>query len=181
MKYMKLIVLIMTFTVSLVQAQKNSKNYIGPLHFLKGSWNVNNFEWKNDKWSKLGMTSSIINLEHDGKFIHEKVKYLSKFGEINMLTNIAYDSRLKKFKLCAMDKEYGYMDIYFGEWINNQLVFTNLESDIPVKLNDGRELSFKLTYVKVNNQTFTHLVEGTFDKGKTWFKFSKGTYTKQLK
>ena len=168
----------MVVTTSLVHAQKmNTKNSIEVLHFLEGNWNIDNYELKVEKWKSLGNTSSKFILEHNGKFITEKVKYLTKYGEINMITSIGYDNRLKKFKLCAMDKEYGYMDIYFGEWINNNLVFTNLESDMPVQLDDGKELSFRLTYSKISNQSFTHLVEGTYDKGKTWFSFSKSTYT----
>jgi hypothetical protein len=62
--------------------------------------------------------------------------------------------------------------------MDSKVVFANLESDVPVKLEDGRELSFRLTYSQISNQTFTHLVEGTFDKGKTWFRFSKSVYTK---
>ncbi|NAS29895.1 DUF1579 domain-containing protein [Flavobacteriaceae bacterium R38] len=168
----------MTLTVSPAQAQETFKNYVETLHFLNGDWNIENYKWEANTWQVIGNTVSTITIEHQGKFITEKVKYLSKYGEINMITNIGYDNRLKKFKLCAMDKEYGYMDIYYGEWINGDLVFTNLESDIPVKLEDGRKLSFRLTYSKISNQTFTHLVEGTFDKGKTWFRFSKSDYTK---
>lgn len=164
---------LMVLTPLLAKAQKNT---VETLHSLNGHWNIENYEWKANTWQTIGNTNSTITSEHQGKFISEKVKYLSKYGEINIITNIGYDNRLKKFKLCAMDKEFGFMDIYYGQWINGALVFTNLESDIPVKLEDGRELSFRLTYSNINNQGFTHLVEGTFDKGKTWFKFSKGIY-----
>lgn len=175
-KSIKLFVFIMTLTASFTQAQNNT---IETLHFLKGNWKVDNYELVENQWKSIGTTHSKINLEHEGRFISEKVKYLSKYGEINMITNIGYDNRLKKLKLCAMDKEYGYMDIYFGEWIDNNLVFTNLESDLPVKLDDGKELSFRLTFSKKSSQTFTHLVEGTYDKGKTWFSFSRSIYIKQ--
>ncbi|MDC6364878.1 MULTISPECIES: DUF1579 family protein [Flavobacteriaceae] len=167
--------MLIVLTPSLLQAQKNN---VDTLHLLNGNWNIENYEWKANTWHPIGSTASTITIEHQGKFMSEKVKYLSKYGEINLIINIGYDNRLKKFKLCAMDKEYGYMDIYNGEWINEDLVFTNLDSDIPVKLEDGRKLSFRLTYSKLSDQTFTHLVEGTFDKGKTWFSFSKSVYTR---
>lgn len=173
----KFLWMLMVLMPLLLQAQKNT---VESIHFLSGNWNIDNYELKDKKWKLIGTTNSKTILEYDGRFISEKVKYLTKFGEINMITNIGYDNRLKKFKLCAMDKEYGYMDIYYGEWINENLVFTNLKSDIPIKFEDGRELSFRLTYSKISDQTFTHLVEGSYDKGKTWFSFSKSVYTRLI-
>jgi len=68
--------------------------------------------------------------------------------------------------------------IYFGEWKDENLVFVNLESDMPVILDDGNEMFFRLTYSEISKQGFTHLVEGTVDKGKTWFSFSKALLKK---
>jgi hypothetical protein len=45
-------------------------------------------------------------------------------------------------------------------------------------MEDGRELSFRLTYSLIKKNSFEHLVEGTFDRGKTWFPFSKGFYSR---
>ncbi len=177
-KLKKVMFFVLVMIMSFTHAQKVNVNSMESLIDFEGNWNVDNYELKDEKWELIGATSSKITLEHDGKFISEKVKYLTKYGEINMITNIGYDNRLKKFKLCAMDKEYGYMDVYFGEWINEELVFTNLESDIPVKLEDGKTLSFRLTYSAINNRSFTHLVEGTYDNGKTWFSFSKSICTR---
>ena len=177
--FLYVIFLSMFIITTSINAQNTSlKHKSEALGFLEGHWDIENYALENEKWNSIGSTNSIINVEFNGKFVTEKVKYLTKFGEINMITNIGFDNKVKSFKLCAMDKEYGYMDIYFGKWINNDLVFTNLESDEPIQMEDGKELFFRLTYSEINKQGFTHLVEGTYDNGESWFSFSKSRYTR---
>ena len=149
-------------------------------HFLEGNWTVENFTLNKDKeWELIGETSSKNTFIHNGKFINENVKYLNASGEINMISYIGYDTRIQSYKLSAMDKEFGVMDIYRGEIKENDIVFTNLNSDAPFKMESGKSLWFKLTYKDITTNSFTHLVEGTFDKGKTWFIFSKATFKRQ--
>jgi Protein of unknown function (DUF1579) len=149
------------------------------ISFLEGTWSIENLEFNDKKeWTRIGTTNSVIQWRHDGRFLAETAKYLTSYGEINMITHIGFDSRSNSYKLSAMDKEYGLMDIYKGTWSNGKLVFTNLESDLPIIMEDDRELSFRLTYSSINNNGFEHLVEGTFDGGKTWFPFSKGIYSR---
>ncbi len=147
------------------------------ISFLEGSWSIENYEFSEEKgWSNIGTSNSVIQSKHDGRFLAETAKYLTSYGEINMITHIGFDSRSKSYKLSAMDKEYGLMDIYVGGWSSGDLVFSNLEADLPIVMEDGRELSFRLTYSSIKKNSFVHLVEGTFDGGKTWFPFSKGIY-----
>lgn len=176
----KLAVLFSVLSIFLVKAQDAEiPQKMKDLAFMEGTWSIENFSNKKDKgWSSIGSSWANIILEHDGRFIKEQAKYLTDFGEINMITHIGFDSRINSYKLSAMDKEYGLMDIYFGEWVGGNLIFTNLESDKPVIMGDGQELSFRLSYMDVESHKFTHMVEGTFDKGKTWFPFSKSVYTK---
>lgn len=149
------------------------------ISFLEGTWSIENQEFDMEKgWDTIGTSNSVIQWKHDGRFLAETAKYLTSYGEINMITHIGFDSRSKNYKLSAMDKEYGLMDIYLGRWSGNDLVFTNLESDLPIVMEDGRELSFRLTYSLIKKNSFEHLVEGTFDRGKTWFPFSKGFYSR---
>ena len=150
------------------------------LHFLEGEWQVENFSKDQDKWKHLGNTESMINLEHHGRFVSERTKFLTRFGEINMITFIGFDSKAKEFKLTAMDKEYGLMDVYFGNWVHGDLIFDNLESDLPIQLQDGNEMHFRVSYKTITKNSFTHLVEGTTDKGKTWSVFSKAVFTKKF-
>lgn len=148
------------------------------ISFLEGSWSIENFEFSEENgWTNIGTSNSVIQTKHDGRFLAETAKYLTSYGEINMITHIGFDSRSKSYKLSAMDKEYGLMDIYVGTWCGDDLVFTNLESDLPIVMEDGRNLSFRLTYSSIKKNYFEHLVEGTFDGGKTWFPFSKGLYS----
>ena len=165
---------------SIVHSQEmNNKKNIEALHFLEGDWSIDNLVLKDDKWESIGSTNAEFKLDLNGKFVIEKVKYLTKFGQLTMITIIGYDSRLNNFKLSNMGADYGNMDIYFGEWMNDDLVFTNLTSDLPAILDDEQELSFRLTYSEIGNQGFTHFVEGTLDKGKTWFYYAKSIYSKR--
>ncbi len=173
------IILMILIIPKFVDAQEVSPDKdIKALHFLEGNWSVENYILKSGKWETIGTTNAKFDIELNGKFINEKVKYLTKYGELNMTTVIGYDSRLKNFKLSSMDADYGNMDIYIGEWTDEELVFTNLNSDLPIVLDDGKELFFRLTYSEINYESFTHVVEGTTDMGETWFNFSKSTYTK---
>lgn len=148
---------------------------------LAGQWEVENYINQDNEWKNIGNTSSTIELVHEGRFISEKSKFLTAFGEINMITYIGFDSKQGRYKLTAMDKEYGLMDIYLGDWESDQLVFDNLKSDLPVKLDDGSEMHFRLTYKEIAVNSFTHLVEGTTDKGKSWFIFSKSMFKSKSK
>ncbi len=149
------------------------------LHMLSGQWEIENYVNEQGEWKNIGNTSSTIELVHDGKFISENSKFLTAFGEINMITFIGFDGKRSQYKLSAMDKEYGLMDIYLGEWINNELIFDNINSDLPVKLEDGGEMHFRLTYKEISADSFTHLVEGSTDKGRTWFIFSKSLFKRK--
>ena len=165
----------------LVNAQTSDKSEkMEFFNFLLGDWTVKNLKLnKENSWELLGVTSSKNSMVLGGKFVKENVKYLSDFGEINMITYIGYDSRVKSYKLSAMDKEYGVMDIYLGQVNGKSVVFTNLNSDSPFIMKDGKQLWFKLTYKDITENSFTHLVEGTLDKGKTWFMFSKANFKRK--
>lgn len=159
--------------------QENPADPLKKLDFLIGDWTIENFKSNTDgSWESMGSSASAISWDNGDRFIREMAKHLTQFGEINMLTYIAFDSRLNGFKLTAMDKEYGLMDVYHGEYTSNRLVFTNLESDIPIKMQDGKQLSFRLTYTFQNDQKFSQLVEGTYDKGENWFVFARSDYTR---
>ncbi len=185
MKFLKLLFVNLIFLLLLGQIQINAqasviKEKMKVFNFLSGNWTVENFKLNsNKKWESLGETYSKNSFVHDGKFVKENVKYLTASGEINMITFIGYDHRIKSYKLSAMDKEYGAMDIYLGKINNNDIVFTNLNSDAPFIMDNGKSLWFKLTYKEITENSFTHLVEGTMDKGKTWFVFSKANFKKE--
>lgn len=171
--------LVLLSTLVSAQTVDGTKN-IEDLHFLKGKWSVNNYELKGKEWEPIGTTDAEFIIELNGKFISERVKYITKFGELNMITIIGFDGRLNNFKLSNMGADFGYMDIYFGKWIKDDLIFTNLKSDLPSMLDDGKELYFRLTYSEITSESFTHLVEGTIDNGETWFIFSKSVYSKKM-
>jgi len=169
------LVLILFCTVA--SGQESPADQLKKLDFLIGDWAIENFKSNADgSWESLGSSTSVISWDNGGRFIREMAKHLTQFGEINMLTYIAFDYRLNGFKLTAMDKEYGLMDVYHGEYTNDQLIFTNLKSDIPIKMEDGKELSFRLTYTFKSDKEFSQLVEGTYDKGETWFVFARSDY-----
>ena len=177
-RYRSLLILICLAFTTIVKGQNNTDS-MSSVHFLSGEWKVENYFQDDGVWKKLGETKAICKLEHDGKFVSERTTFLTQYGEINMITFIGFDTKANKFKLTAMDKEYGLMDVYLGDWTDNQLIFDNLQSDLPVKTQDGKDLYFRLTYKDISADHFTHLVEGTTDNGKNWFIFSKSIFIKK--
>nr|WP_298994907.1 hypothetical protein [uncultured Allomuricauda sp.] len=148
------------------------------MEFLIADWKVSNFKIKEGQWSLVGDTHSSIKAILKGSFLSEKVKYLVDASELNMVIHIGHDHRTGHLKLSAMDQEYGLMDIYTGDFLENKIVFTNLKSDQPIDFGEGKKLSFRLTYSNIQEDSFEHLVEGTYDKGQTWFPFAKSIYQK---
>lgn len=157
-------------SVMTAQAQDQDTTKMARLAFLVSDWEVVPSE------EALKSTTSSISWVHDGQFIEEHVKHLTKYGEINMITFIGYDARIQSYKLTAMDKEYGQMDVYVGDWEDDQLIFTNITSDAPIQMPDGQPLNFRITYFDINKDSFSHKVEGTYDQGATWFTFSINQY-----
>ncbi len=161
------------------EARKDSP--LKNIEFLIADWKVSNFEKKDGRWRLVGDTHSSIKAILEGSFLSEKVKYLVGTSELNMVVHIGHDHRIGHLKLSAMDQEYGLMDVYTGDFLENKIVFTNLMSDQPIDFGEGKKLSFRLTYSNIKKDSFEHLVEGTYDEGQTWFPFAKSIYRKQLK
>lgn len=161
---------------SIFAQEEKLSNRLEPLNFILGDWNVTTYG-KDSTGSRVSgaLTSAIIGTIHDGGFIKEEVKYQGPAFTINMVTFIGYDPRANKYKLCAMDKEFQVMDIYYGDWSGEKLVFTNLESDKPFDFGNGQTVHFRITYTPTENG-FDHKVEGTSDKGANWFYFSHSEF-----
>lgn len=156
-------------------SQENSSDQMKKLNFLISDWKVIE---TSGSVASLDTTRASIKWLHEGKFVQELVQHKTQFGEINMLTIIGFDSRWGKYKLTAMDKEYGMMDTYEGDWQGGQLIFTNLNSDKAISMEDGKQLNFRLTYYDIESNSYYHKVEGTYDRGETWFTFSISQYLK---
>ncbi len=162
-----------------VAQQKKIHPQLEDVKFLMDEWTVSNYKFEENQWKSLGDTSSKVETVHEGRFVVEQVSYLVSTGELNMTIIIGYDYRRQQLKLCALDKQYGLMDVYVGKWQEDRLVFDNLNSDVPIALGEGKQLSFKLTYLDIGEDSFEHLVEGTYDRGKTWFPFSRSVYRRK--
>ena len=94
-------------------SQVNTPEQMKKLNFLISNWKV--IETSGSVASS-DTTQASIKWLHEGKFVQELVQHNTQFGEINMLTIIGFDSRWGRYKLTAMDKEYGMMDTYEGDW-----------------------------------------------------------------
>ena len=163
------------FLSHLVFSQDESK--MEKLFPLVGDYNLITYDHFTGNWTKGSSTKSNIEKVFDGVFLKESVVYSTENMNITMITYIGYDQRIGKYKLCAMDKEFQSMDIYFGDWEESKLVFTNLYSDKPFTMDDGSKFHFRLTYSFTENG-FNHLVEGTKDEGKSWMPFSKSEFNR---
>ena len=151
---------------------------IGELELLVGRFAIKNQSLTPDGgWQTVGWSAATIAPSQAGRFLEEEAQYLMSDMEINMHTFIGYDDRLRGFKLAAMDKEFGLMDIYYGEQTKEGAYsFTNIESDIPFTIGEDQFMHFRLTYDQLSEQGFVHLVEGTMDGGESWQPFTRSIY-----
>ena len=172
---MKKIVLLSVLSVIGSFCLAQEKNKMNLLDRLIGDYEVVSSELTEKGWIKGEPTSSSIESVFDGRFLKEQTKHKTPNMELNMLVYIGYDSRVDQYKLTVMDKEYGIMDTYYGHLSGKSLMFTNMESDVPFVYQDGSEVHFRLTY-EFTDSGINLSVEGTKDKGESWFWFSKATY-----
>ena len=84
-------------------------------------------------------------------------------------TFITYDQYRKLYRLAAIDDTFGLMDIYEGDFMNdNTLQVTNLRADTNFPTNDGGEMYFRLTFTELDENTREFLVERSSDNGANW-------------
>ena len=129
-------------------------------------------------WTKGGEGKATFETILGGKFIQEKIKTTFGQGTLTMHNTIGIDPRESAFRLFAMDREYGSMDMYKGRAEGNDLIFDNLDSDKRFQSPTGESLAFRLNFVYISATEHHLLVEYTKDDGTTWYPYAKNIYKK---
>lgn len=91
---------------------------------------------------------------------------------------IGIDPRAEEFRVLALDKEFGTMDVYKGSYEDHKLPVTNL-GDSGFLVEDGKSMHFRLVYTMPTNGKMYLAVDYTVDRGATWFPFQRVIYTRQ--
>ncbi|MBJ2176032.1 hypothetical protein JBL43_17395 [Aureibaculum sp. A20] len=153
-------------------------NRFSAIKFLVGSYSIDVFSYIHAKgWVKSGEGNSEFVIEDT--FITEKVKLNKENYVINLTNTIGSDECDKAFRLLSLDIPVGSIEIYKGEFDNESLVFTNLESETKVKDKVGEEVSFKLIYKPLSENENELIVGYTKNNGKTWRPYVKNIYRRK--
>lgn len=130
------------------------------------------------KFAKVGTGKATIGTALDGTFLQEEKATKVGQGGLTMLNIIGIDPRTGGFRLFAMDKEFGTMDIYLGKADGKNLVFDNVKSDAKFVNQNGSSLSFRLTYTFESVDRNILVVESTEDEGTTWKPYARAVYNR---
>lgn len=153
------------------------KPHLKPYVYMLGHYNVEVYApLPNGKWKQDGTGFATFTPIMDGTYIREDVSTATSTYNLTMINTMGIDSRSNKFKLFALDKEYGVMDVYEGQVSGDTIRVTNLHSDEKFIGQDGQEMSFRLTYNLVPEGAFELLVEFTTDEGRSWKPYARHRY-----
>jgi len=154
-----------------------STSKIKDFEFLIGSFEVHvNLPDGKGGWQQGGKGTAEFYPILDNTFIREEIATTMGNTTFTMSNTFGIDGRSGQTRLFALDREYSTMDIYYGKIEEDKLIYDNLKSDIPAKTRDGQDISFRLTYSKVNENENEILAEITLDKGKTWRPYAKNKF-----
>jgi hypothetical protein len=177
MKKRFLLIVFLIFNVNVSYSQ-HEPTLDQPIDNLIGNWEVI-VEAQNQagEWIKGETSTSTFSSLLDGTFIQEKVTYVAPDMTINMHIIFGLDGRTKEYRVFALDKEFGTMDVYTGQMKQNMLVVDNL-GDEGFLLPDGKKLNYRLTYVFKNKNSLELNVDYTADECSTWKPFQRIKYTR---
>lgn len=169
------------FVLVTLNASAQTKNKIKDYEFLIGEFEVQVYLPKgNGEWVAGGNGSASFYPILDNTFIREDIATTMGNTTFTMNNTFGTDGRSGQSRLIALDKEYSTMDVYHGKVEKeNTLVYDNLNSDIPAKTSDGKEISFRITYSKLNENENQVFAEITLDKGETWRPYAKNKFIRK--
>ena len=104
----------------------------------------------------------------------QHVKRLSGTG-FTLKTDFSFDQYRDHYRLTAVGNGWGLMDIYEGEVADDALLVDNLRSGTTFRLDDGREMHFRLTIPLKGDKRVMEIEQST-TAGKRWSPFYRVTY-----
>lgn len=144
----------------------------------KGLWSVVVEEPDGDGWaSNMPSTASFKGLLDD-TFLVEDVKLVSSNGVVNMHIIFGVDPRSGDYRVMALDKEFGTMDVYKGSYQHKVLTVTNLEDEGFVLEDGSGSMHFQLNYDLSKADSVILLVNFSLDDGENWEPFQRVNYTR---
>lgn len=166
-------------TVGTAASAQNLVERLQGLNYMVGEWKAITYNPTADGgWDDGHPGTSKITTILDGTFIQEEAFFNMGGGiKLTMVNTLGIDPRTKEFRMMALDKEFGTMDVYKGTMKGDSFSVTNLKSDARFETQTGA-LAFRLSVAKSDEGVFSLLVEATNDDGKSWKAYSKIIYKK---
>ena len=150
---------------------------ISPHFFdLVGNWSVEvDVPGNENNWIRHVGSTAEFSILLDSTFLVEDVVYRMAGQTLTMHLIYGVDPRTKKYRVLALDKEFGTMDVYAGEFNENTLVVDNLdEAGFPMA--DGSSMHFRLSYYFDSPSEHRLFVDFTKDAGENWAPFQRIYY-----
>ena len=145
---------------------------------LLGEWiSVSQIANGDGTWTTLVKDRVEFRLKLRDLVVSERViEHLEGTGTI-IHTDFSYDQYREVYRLMAVDDTWGLMDIYEGDIMDGALQVTNLRSGTASKLDDGRDLHFRLT-IPLSGDERLMTIDRSVDEGLSWVPFFRVTYVR---
>ncbi|WP_299272492.1 hypothetical protein [uncultured Psychroserpens sp.] len=176
-----ILIMFLTFSYSFGQKSPYKKN-LEPLKFIEGTFtNKISFPDDNKGWRKPIETRFIFKKIMKDMYIEGggHIPFDSKFSPIFRMT-FDYDEQNDIYRLVVLDDRYGFMDIYYGNWKENQLILSNETTGTQV-VNEGNRVYGKLIITPLSKGRFEIIAKISQDKKTSWQNYMKMEFVPRTK
>ncbi len=138
------------------------------LSSLAGAWEMTVFTTADEGVTWNSGPAQVVDLRfaHKGFMLEEIPAALDGPG-FHMRSYLTYDQYRKVYRKAALDDVWGVLDLYEGNFEDDRLVLTNLESGTFFPVADGKWRGFRLTLELKEDKRWTW-IDKTDDEGASW-------------
>lgn len=168
----------MLLVVSAYSQEKEYKKTLSSIDFIEGQFTTAiSFSDADGKWEKPIKSEFIFKKIMKNLFIEGGglVAFTSSFST-NFRMTFDYDALNDVYRLVTLDDSYGFMDIYYGNWVENELILSNETTGTQV-INEGNRVYGKLILKPLSKERFRIIAKVSQDNKATWQNYMKMTFT----
>ncbi len=148
------------------------------LSSLAGTWEMTVFTTSDEgvTWNPAPAQVVDLRFAHKG-FMLEEIPVALDGPGFHMRSYLTYDQYRKVYRKAALDDVWGVLDLYEGNFEDDRLVLTNLESGTFFPVADGKWRGFRLT-LELEEDRRWMWIDKTDDEGASWQPAFKLEYNK---
>jgi hypothetical protein len=172
------LLLLLILTLSVYSQENNYTKNLSSIKFLEGTFTTAiSFSDTDGKWQKPVESKFTFNKIMKNKYIEGGglVTFTPSFST-NFRMTFDYDALNNVYRLVTLDDSYGFMDIYYGNWVKNELILSNEDTGTQV-INDGNRVYGKIIIKPISKVKFEIIAKVSQDDKVTWQNYMKMTFT----